>query len=394
MALPLSYSIRSALARRTTTLLTVIGLALVVFVFAGSRMLTDGLAKTVVDTGSPVNAIAIRKGSQTEVQSVILRDSAAIITSQPEIATASDGQPLASGESVVLIVLKKRGAAPGGSADGVNVTIRGVSPKSMELRREQVKLVEGRMFQPGLDEVVAGKRISEKFQGASLGDTLRMGGREWKVVGLFDAGGSGFDSEVWGDSEQLLQAYRREAYSSMTLRLNRPEDIGPLKERLEADPRLTVEVFGEREYYAKQTQQTSVFLNALGGVISVIFSLGAVVGAMVTMYAAVANRTVEIGTMRAIGFRRRHVLLAFLLESVLLGLVGGVAGLSIASVLSVLTLSTTNFNTFSEVVFQFHLSPATIGTSLGFAVVMGIVGGFFPAVRASRLGIVDALRTA
>ncbi len=392
MALPLSYSVRSALARRTTTLLTAIGLALVVFVFAGARMLSDGLAKTMVDTGSPLNAVAIRRGSQTEVQSVIMRDSASIIASQPEIATDSDGQPLATGESVVLVVLKKRGTT--GSADGVNVTIRGVSPKSMTIRGDQVKLVEGRMFQPGLDEVIAARSVAKKFQRAGLGETLRMGGREWKVVGLFEAGGSGFDSEIWGDSQQLLQAYRREAFSSMILHLNRPEDLAPLKARLEGDPRLTVEVFAERQYYANQTKQTSLFLEALGSVISVIFSLGAIVGAMVTMYAAVANRTVEIGTMRAIGFRRRHVLLAFLIEAILLGLVGGVAGLALASLLSVLTLSTTNFNTFSEVVFTFHLSAATVGASLGFALVMGIVGGFFPAVRASRLGIVDALRTA
>ncbi len=392
MALPFSYSVRSALARRTTTLLTTIGLALVVFVFAGARMLSDGLAKTMVDTGSPLNAVAIRRGSQTEVQSVVMRDSASIITSQPEIAKDTDGQPLATGESVVLVVLKKRGVT--GVADGVNVTIRGVSPKSMTIRGDQVKLVEGRMFQPGLDEVVAARSVAAKFQRAGLGETLRMGGREWKVVGLFDAGGSGFDSEIWGDSEQLLQAYRREAYSSMILRLNRPEDLAPLKARLEADPRLTIEVLAERQYYANQTKQTSLFLDAIGSVISVIFSLGAIVGAMVTMYAAVANRTVEIGTLRAIGFRRRHVLLAFLVESILLGLVGGVSGLGLASLLSVLTLSTTNFNTFSEVVFTFHLSPATVAASLGFALVMGIVGGFFPAVRASRLGIVDALRTA
>ncbi len=392
MALPLSYSVRSALARRTTTLLTTIGLTLVVFVFAGARMLSDGLAKTMVDTGSPLNAVAIRRGSQTEVQSVVMRDSASIITSQPEIAKDTDGLPLATGESVVLVVLKKRGVT--GVADGVNVTIRGVSPKSMTIRGDQVKLVEGRMFQPGLDEVVAARSVSKKFQGAGLGETLRMGGREWKVVGLFEAGGSGFDSEIWGDSEQLLQAYRREAYSSMILRLDRPEDLAPLKARLEGDPRLTIEVLAERQYYANQTKQTSLFLDAIGSVISVIFSLGAIVGAMVTMYAAVANRTVEIGTLRAIGFRRRHVLLAFLIEAILLGLVGGVAGLALASLLSVLTLSTTNFNTFSEVVFTFHLSPATVGTSLGFALVMGIVGGFFPAVRASRLGIVDALRTA
>ncbi len=389
MALPLSYSVRSALARRTTTLLTTIGLGLVVFVFTGSRMLQDGLAKTMVDTGSPLNAVVIRHSAQTEMQSVITRDHAGIVASQPEIAVGTDGQPLAASESVIVVVLNKRG-----STDGSNVSVRGVSPKSMEIRGGQLKLVSGRMFDRGKDEVIAGRRIASKFQGAGLGEKLKFAGREWTVVGLFDAGGSGFDSELWGDVEQLMQAYKRELFSSMTLHLTSASALKPLKERLEADPRLTVEVLSESEYYTNQTKQMSQFIGVLGGVISVIFSLGAVVGAMITMYAAVANRTVEVGTLRAIGFKRWQVLWAFLIESAFLSLAGGVLGLAIASILSVLTISTMNFNTFSEVAFQFYLSPATIGASFGFSLLMGILGGFFPAIRASRLGIVDALRTA
>lgn len=388
MQTPLTYSIRSMLERRTTTLLTGIGLAAVVFVFTASRMLSEGLERTMVETGSPQNAIVIRRASNTEVQSVIMRDSANVILTQPEIATAPDGQPFAAAESVVLISLPKRG-----SGDAANVVIRGVDESSAALRPE-VRLVEGRMYTPGTSEVIAARQLAGRFEGLGLGEKLHFGQRDWTVVGLFDAGGTAFDSEIWGDAEQLLAAYRRSAFSSITLRLRSATDLDALRDRLESDPRLTVDVKSERDYYAAQTETMSGFISVLGGVISVLFSLGAVIGAMITMYAAVANRVTEIGTLRALGFRRRHVLAAFLAEAIALSIVSGAIGIVLASALSFVTLSTTNWDTFSEVAFQLTLAPRTVATALGFSLVMGVLGGFLPAVRAARLDVVDALRAA
>ena len=386
--IPLSYSARSLWQRKTTTVMTGAGLALVVFVFTAARMLEVGLAKTLVETGTEGNAIVIRRASQSEIQSVILRKSTNIVLTQPEIAPAADGSPLGAAEAVVLINLPKRS-----TGEPSNVAIRGVSARSLEIR-DQVRIVEGRMFEPGKSEVIAGRPIAERFQGCQIGERLRFGQREWEVVGLFDAGGSAFDSEVWGDSDQLQQAYRRQSFSSVTVRLRTPGDLEALEARLEADPRLTVDVLSEREYYAKQTETMSVFIGVLGRVISTLFSLGAIVGAMITMYAAVANRVSEIGTLRALGFRRRHVLLAFLFESILLATVSGAIGIALASGLQTVSLSTTNWDTFSEVAFRFAITPQVVGGALAFSLLMGILGGVLPAVRAARLQIVTALRTA
>lgn len=390
MKIPLSYNIRSMLARRNTTLLTAVGVSLVVFVFASSLMLNYGLKKTLVETGSERNAIAIRRSSQNELQSIVGRESAAIISTQPEIAEDAGGQPLVAAESYVLISLKKRS-----TNEPSNIVIRGVAAQSLAIR-SHIKLVEGRLWKPGTSEVVAGARIAREFQGTGLGETVRFGGRDWTVVGLFDAGGSGFDSEIWGDVDQLMQAYGRPVFSSVTMTLKEPIDqsLRALKDRLEADPRLTAEIFSEQEYYANQTRMMSTFITVLGTVISMIFSLGAIVGAMITMYAAVSNRTTEIGTMRALGFKRRSILATFLVESMMLSIIGGVVGIALASLMQMVTVSTTNWDTFSEVAFSFAISPSIVVSSLIFAVIMGLVGGFLPAVRASRLEIVTALRTA
>jgi ABC-type lipoprotein release transport system permease subunit len=386
-SIPIMYSFRNLWARRLATALTAGGIALVIFVFAAVLMLAYGLEKALVATGSDENAIVIRRGAQSEIMSMIDHNAASIIKSQPEIRPDPEERPLASPEVVVLINLPKRE-----THKPSNVQIRGVSPESIQMR-PQVKLTSGRLWQPGLSEVIVGIAVAKRFQGIGMGETVRFGMREWTVVGLFESGGSGFESEIWVDVDQLMQAFRRPAYSSLTLMLSNPNDFLSLKERLEADPRLNVEVKREKQYYADQSKMLATFIRILGVFVTVIFSIGAMIGAMITMYAAVANRTIEIGTLRAIGFSRPSILFAFLVESILLSLVGCAVGLGIASLFQTITISTTNFATFSEIAFRFALSPAIVMESIALTLVMGFFGGVLPAMRAARLDIVQALRT-
>lgn len=388
MRIPPAYVVRNLWARRVTTLLTASGLALVVFVFAAVLMLNAGLHATMVTTGQYDNVVLIRSSSETEVQSSVPREQADAAISNPAVALSADGLPLASRESLVLISLDKRG-----SGQRSNVPIRGVGSYALALR-PQVRLVAGRMFRPGASEVVAGASVARRFAGAGLGERLHFGQREWTVVGLFDAGNSGFDSELWGDADQLMQAFRRTAYSSVVLKLADSERFARFKKDIETDPRLTLEAKRERDFYSDQTKALSTFINVLGLTLSVVFSIGAVIGAAVTMYASVANRVREIGTLRALGFQRRSILAAFVAESLMLGLAGGVAGLAFASGMQLVSFSTTNFQSFSELAFGFRLTPAIAAESLLFALAMGLVGGFLPALRAARMEIVDALRAA
>jgi ABC-type antimicrobial peptide transport system permease subunit len=242
--------------------------------------------------------------------------------------------------------------------------------------------------------VIAGRSIAEGFQGAGLGETLRFASRDWQVVGVFDAGRTAFDSEIWGDAEQMLQAFRRNGYSSMLFRLTDPDRFDEVKAAIESDPRLTLEAKREKRFYAEQSEALSRFISYLGTSISIIFSIGAVIGAAITMYASVASRTAEIGTLRALGFSRAAILAAFLVEALLLGLIGGIAGVVAASAMQALSISTTNFQTFAEIAFSFTLTPGIVLASLVFALAMGFVGGFLPAARAARMKIVDALRAA
>ena len=388
MAIPINYIARNLVARRLTTILTAGGMALVVYVFATVLMLAAGLQKTLVSTGQDDNVVVIRRGSQTEVQSGVDRVQASVIESLSDIATDAQGRRLVSKEPVVLINLPKR--STGKSA---NVVIRGVTPQGLELR-PQVQIVEGRMFRPGTSEVIAGKSIADGFRGAGIGETLRFASRDWTVIGVFDAGRTGFDSEIWGDAEQMLQAFRRTGFSSVIFKLIDADRFDAVKQDLESDPRLTVEAKREQRFYADQSEGLAKFITYLGTSISVIFSIGAIIGAMITMYASVASRVAEIGTLRALGFSRSAILIAFLGESLLLGLLGGVVGLIAASFMQALSISTTNFQTFAELAFSFTLTPSIVFASLGFALAMGFVGGFLPAARAARMKIVDALRAA
>ena len=386
MKIPFSYTFRNLWTRKLTTALTAGGMALVVFVFATVLMLEEGLRKTLVETGSHDNVVVIRRSSQTEVQSAIDRVQAAIIESQPQVAFGTVGEQLVSRETVVLVNLIKRD-----SDRPTNVLIRGVAPQGLTLR-PQVRIIAGRTFRPGSSEIIAGRSAAERFKGAGIGETLWFGLREWTVVGTFDAGNSGFDSEIWGDAVQLMQAFRRPVYSSLLFRLNDPESFDQVRSQLERDQRLTVEAKRENVYYEEQSEVLAKFIRYLGLTLSIIFSIGAVIGAMITMYASVANRTGEIGTLRALGFPRRSILAAFLTEAVLLGLVGGCVGLAAASFMQMFTISTMNWQSFSELAFSFTLTPEIAVRTLLFALIMGVIGGFLPAIRAARLKIVDALR--
>jgi len=387
MGLLFAYSFRNLLTRRLTTFLTATGMALVVFVFASMLMLADGLEKTLVETGSFDNVVVTRRSSGSEVQSGIDRLQAAIVETQPEVAIGLNGRSLLAKELVVLIVLQKRG-----TDSPANVVIRGISDSSLALR-PQVTLAAGRMPRPGSSEIVVGESVAKRFKGVELGAIMVFAMRPWTVVGIFDAGNTGFSSEIWGDVDQFMQAFRRPVYSSVIFRLRNSSEFGDLKARIESDPRLTLEARRETTYYRDQSKAMAKFLSILGLSLTIIFSVGAVVGAMITMYAAVGNRTTEIGTLRSLGFQRRTILFAFLLESLILGFIGGCAGLFFAAFLQFFTVSTTNFQTFSELAFSFTLTPTTVGKGLAFSLLMGFVGGVLPAFKASRLNIVEALQT-
>ena len=386
--LPWSYIARNLWVRRVTTLLTAGGMALVVYVFATVLMMSEGIRATLVATGQPDNVIVLRKGAGAEINSLISRDQAAVIESLPGMATDGEGRRLVSREPVVLNTLPKRV-----SGKPSNVTVRGTSPAGLALR-PQVRFTQGRMFRPGTSEIVTGRAVASGFAGAGLGETLRFAGRDWTVVGVFDAGGSGFDSEIWGDADQMMQAFRRQVFSSMVFKLADRSAFDELKASIEKDPRLTLEAKPERQFYAEQSEALATFIRILGLSLSIIFSVGAIVGAMITMFASVASRVGEIGTLRALGFRRGAVLSAFMAESLLLSLVGGVMGLAAASLMQTVNISTVNFQTFSELAFQFKLTPAIVVQTLVFSLVMGLLGGFVPAWRAARLKIVDCLREA
>jgi len=384
--IPLNYVARNLWKRRLTTTLTAGGLALVVFVFATVLMLDAGLKRTLVTTGEYDNVVVIRKGSDTEIQSSISRAQANVIEMNAAVALGPDGLPRAAKETVVLISLNRSG-----SEQASNVIIRGTSSAGLQLR-PQVRMLEGRLFRSGSSEIIVGSNIAKGYDGTRIGERLRFAQREWTIVGTFDAGASGFDSEVWGDADQLMQSFRRISYSAMVLKLADRDALERFRSEIDADPRFSGEAKREQVFYSDQSKALSTFLSILGLTLTAIFSIGATIGAMITMYASVSNRVAEIGTLRALGFRSGSVLVAFLFEALLLGLVGGVIGLAGASVMQLISFSTTNFQTFSDLSFHFLLTPEIAAWTLLFALLMGLLGGFLPAVRAARLNIVDALR--
>ena len=387
MKIPLSYNLRNLWTRRLTMSLTIGGIALVVFVFAAVLMLAEGVKQTLVSTGSDDNVIIVRKSAQSELVSAIGRESVSNISTFPEVATGTDGKPMATADVVSIVNLSKKG-----TKDMANVPVRGVSSGSMAMR-PQVKMAEGRMFQRGSFEAIVSSTVASQFEGVGVGQSLQIGSGHWMIVGIFDAGKSGFSSEVWADAEQLMLAFNRPVYSSLTVKLKNINDFDGFKNRLQADQRLAdLEPKREKTFYEEQSQGMAIFIRVLGLIITIIFSAGAMIGAMITMYAAVANRTVEIGTLRALGFQRRSILAAFLIEALFLSLIGGSIGLAFAAFLEFVSFSTTNFSSFTELAFGFHLTPVIVVSTLLFSLFMGLIGGFLPAVRASRLNIISALR--
>ncbi|MBF0466077.1 MAG: ABC transporter permease [Nitrospirae bacterium] len=384
----MQYSLRNLFRRRLTTTLTALGMALVVFVFAAVLMLSNGFVRTLVTTGSYYNAIVLRKSAGVEIQSQITHEDADIIESHSDAQTDVDGRRLSAREIVILISLSKKI-----TGKPANVVIRGVTDKSYRLR-PVVKLSEGRFPRAGSTEIVIGKSIAKGFQGTEIGQRLRFAMQDWVVVGIFDAGNRGFNSEIWGDLNVISQFFRRNVYSSVIFQLKSGKMFEAVKERIIHDPRLKVDVKRENLYYEEQSEMMSKFLTILGISLTLIFSIGAIIGAMITMYTATATRIAEIGTLRALGFKRFSILMAFVFESLLLGGAGGIAGLFFASFLQFFTVSTMNWQTFSELAFTFSINIEIILSGFAFSLIMGFAGGVLPAIKAARMNIVDSLRNA
>jgi ABC-type lipoprotein release transport system permease subunit len=387
--IPLSYSIRNLFARKLTFFLTLTGITLVVFVFCAVLMLAYGLQKTMVDTGRADNIILYRKGSDSELSSGVDRNLVNIIATLPQVGRSASGQPIQSPEVLTVINLDMKSNSSMG-----NISVRGVTPGMVFTLRPDVTIADGRSFNPGSREIIIGSAIQKRFQNTNIGQTIKFGGDEWTIVGIFDGDGSAYESELWGDVDQLMQAFNRQgAFSSVTVRLAELSQLPSLQETLESDNRLlTLKAESEPEYYRRQSRYLNIFIRVMGLSITLIFSIGAVIGAMITMYAAVSNRTKEIGVLRALGFKRRNVLASFLFESIFLSLLGGSLGILLASLLQFLTFSTINFGTFSDITFGYILNREIILYGLLFSITMGLAGGFLPAVQASRQNIVSTMR--
>ena len=386
MAIPLKYNLRNLVVRRTTTLMTAVSITLTVAVFVVLNALAVGLQTSLATTGQPLNVLILREGSQSETQSSVSRDSLQVIRYLEGIAKDSGGEPVVSPEQVVLINVPRRG-----EVQGSNVAIRGLGPAGPALRPE-FKLVDGRMFRPGLREVIASRKIAGRFENCGLGDRLRFAKGYWTVVGIFEVGNTAYDSEIWADANELAADFDREAYSSVLVRAHDAGAVARLKDQITNDRRLHLKAQTEREYYERQTSSAAP-IKYLGLFIAALMAIGASFAAMNTMYAAVARRTREIGTLRVVGFSRGSILFCFILESVLIAALGGALGCLLALPINGVTTGTTNFSTFSEIAFNFRITPGLLLNGMLFAVIMGGVGGFFPAWRAAHENIVTALRS-
>ena len=387
MAIPIIYNLRSVRARWTSSVVAVLGIAGTVGVFIAMLAMANGFHATLVSSGSPSNALIMRAGSNTEMVGAVLLDQVHIIEAAPGVMRQGDA-PLVSPEVVVIapFALKSSGT-------DANVQVRGVSAKALEVR-PTVHIIAGRFLKPGLDELIVGKNALQTYTGFDLGSSVRFAGVTWSVVGIFDAGGSAFDSEIWGDAALLDQVYNRppNVYQSVTVRLPSPGDFQKFKDTLTSDPRLTVSVDREIDYYAKQSRALTNLIVVLGSLVAAVMGIGAVFGALNTMYSAVAERSREIATMRALGFGAGSVVFSFMLEALFIAGIGGLIGCIAVLPLNGLTTSTLNFQTFSSLAFAFRISPTLMAVGMIFAFLMGLIGGTPPAVRAARRPVSAALR--
>ncbi len=388
MKIPFIYNARSVLQRPLSTALTAIGIGLVVAVFIGMMALANGFRTALVRTGSPNNAVVLRRGADTELSSGLGRDQVNIISASPHIAQGPDGRPLASPEVYVLIPLPRMGADTNAIA---NVVVRGISDAAWKVR-DNVAVIEGRKPQSGRAEVCVGRRLAGRFDHTAVGDKLHFAGRDWDVVCHFGSGGSAFESEIWGENEQFMPVFRGQVFQSLIFRMADPAGYDEARRVLEADQRLGVDVHRENEFYSSQSALLDQILRVLALLITSIMAVGAVFGAVNTMYAAVASRGPEIAVLLTLGFRPRSVLASFLVESAIIAGIGGIIGGILALPINGIVTSTTNWSSFSEIAFSFRVTPALLISGFLFAVLMGIVGGFLPARRAAKMPVVQALR--
>ncbi len=389
MALPLSYNVRNLRQRWKVTLLAVFGIGLVVAVFVALMAMENGFRLALRSTGSPLNGIVTQRGSTSELTSWIAIADADVIAVDPHVARDSSGKPLASCEVVILANKPRRS-----DHQPANITMRGVQPAVFHVRNN-VKIVEGRNFTPGLYEAIVGKKIADRVSGLDIGDTISVQKHDFKVVGLFTAEGSSFESEIWGDYDAMGPAIGRNGgCSSLTVKMSNPATLSAFDKEVRANPRVQVQVDSEPKYYEDQAGPVAGALLGLAAFVAVVMGVGAVFGAMNTMYAIVSQRTREIGTLRALGFSRISILISFVLESVLLALIGGALGCLLAFTMNGYTAGTGQTQSFSEMAFAFQITPQVLVYGMVFAVLMGLVGGLLPAFRASRMPITRALREA
>jgi len=386
MNIPFYYILKNFVARKLTAGITIGGIALVVFVFAAVLMMADGIRKTLATTGSEENVVITRKSSTGEITSIIDRPTADLISTLQFVQKDEKGNALMTFDGVTVINAPKK---DGGIS---NLAVRGVSETAMNIRNK-ITIVKGRMFTFGSRELIVGTALVKTFDEIDIGDKIKFGGDEWTIVGEMEAEKSGFESELWCDVQQLQLAFNRDAFSTLTFRKTSDADIETMKMLFAGDKRLNqYEPENERRYFEKQSEAMRMFIQILGITITVIFSVGAMIGAMITMYAAVANRTTEIGTLRALGFGRTSILIAFLIESIITALLGGIIGVGLASLLQFFSISTLNFGSFTELSFNFSMTSSVISGAMIFSLVMGLVGGFMPALKAARMSILSALR--
>jgi putative ABC transport system permease protein len=386
MGLIASYNLRSMIVRKGTAAMTAMGIAMVVAVFVMTMAIAQGFRGALVASGSNENAILLRKGATSETVSAVLRPQLSIIEALPQIARAKDGHPLASPELVVIISLPRQS-----DNKPANVPLRGIGPRAFEIRNT-LEFVEGRRLTPGMREINVGKQAVGRFKGLTLGSDVKFGNTAWKVVGIFTADDASFESEVWGDVELMMPAFQRGGYQSVTVKLVDPSAIDSLQAAVAADPRLDLKPQRERDYYDGQSETTGTLIRVFATFVTAILSIGAIFGAMNTMYAAVAYRTREIGTLRALGFSRLRIVAAFLAESVALAIVGGAIGCLIALPVHGLSTGAMNMTSFSELAFKFRITPGLLLGGMVFAAVMGAAGGLLPAIRAARIPVARALR--